>query len=46
MAIYSSIGQSIIELLMVLFVLCALFFASVEIYNKGSKAIAQWRWSI
>ncbi len=44
MAIYSSIGQSIIELLMVLFVLCALFFASVEIYNKGSKAIAQWRW--
>ena len=44
MAIHSSIGQSMVELLIALFILCALFFASIEIYNKGSRAIAQWRW--
>ena len=45
MATRSSLGQSFLELLIALFVLCALFFIAIEIYKKGDQAIAQWRWS-
>lgn len=42
---FASLGQSLMELLIALFVLCALFFATIEIYNKGSQAISKWRWN-
>lgn len=45
MATRSALGQTLLELLMVLFVLCAVFFITIEIYNKGSQAIAEWKWS-
>ena len=45
MATRSSLGQSLLELLIALFILCALFFISVDIYKSGSDVISQWRWN-
>ena len=45
MATHSSLGQSLLELLIALFILCALFFITVDIYNSGSKVITEWRWN-
>lgn len=45
MAAHSSVGQSLLELLIALFVLCTLFFIVLDIYQSGSEVIAQWRWN-
>ena len=45
MATRSSVGQSLLELLVAMFILCALFFIAMDIYNSGSKVISEWRWN-
>ena len=45
MATCSSSGQSLLELLIALFILCALFFITVDVYNSGSQVISEWRWN-